>query len=92
LHKDSIQKNKNIKKDLTTDEILLLRDPEKFTFKPYIPDRANGTLRSRTVEAKRIKINVNIEGEKRLIEAYVDQDPQIVAKKFILKSGIDPKY
>ena len=105
---DSIRKNKNAKRDLSTDEAAYLRESEEYTFQPNKNKRRNGAplQKMKTLPASKIsngspplgadvdnfQINVNIGGEKKVIVANVNSDPKKTARAFMREHGIDSKY
>lgn len=87
LHADGHKKNKNQKRDLSTDEAHFLRESDQYTFQPnkdrkkqnssLSPSRAPGGVPE---GPDSFQINVNIGGEKKVITATVTSDAKKTAK------------
>ena len=94
LYMDGQKKNKNQKRDLSTDEAQYLKESGQYTFQPN-KDRKKGASisPSRVPEGPdAFQINVNIGGEKKVITATVNSDAKKTARIFMKEHGIDSKY
>jgi hypothetical protein len=96
---DGKKKNKNQKRDLSTDEANLLREPEQFTFQPNKERRGKPTSSMSPVRSPGVpdgpdsfQINVNIGGDTKVITATVNSDAKKTAIQFMKKHAIDAKY
>ena len=95
LYMDGQKKNKNQKRDLSTDEATYLRESGQYTFQPN-----KGLKRGSSISPTRqvpegpdaFQINVNIGGEKKVITATVTSDAKKTARIFMKMHGIDAKY
>jgi hypothetical protein len=96
LYMDGQKKNKNQKRDLSTDEATFLRESNQYTFQPN-KDRKKGASISPSKSPvpegpDAFQINVNIGGDKKVITATVNSDAKKTARKFMQQHGIDIKY
>lgn len=98
LYMDSHRKNKNNKRDLSTDEAAFLRQSNEYTFQPNKDKRRGSKVKPSSKEPAQgadvdsFQINVNIGGEKKVIVANINSDPKKTARQFMRQHDIDAKY